>query len=658
MRNRVLIIIGLLALSVGAAAQSIPVTETPGKVSAYECSFSEYPADTTASALVLWEKCDAEIDYDPRYHEFRYMKRYVVRYKILKKDGLDRANGAVYAYHDNDYRETVERLNVVTYNLVKGKVVATKAPKSNIIKSDQSERVEKIAYTADAVTVGSVVEVSYNFSSPDFTTVPDYFLQGTLPVNLSVYSISLPVWLPSTRTVRGMHRLDFSSTYMNGRPVALNGISLDNSHTKETFRGVDLPALKNEPMLYCPRDYMDGVSYEVTAIAIPGHFKDFSSTWGSVAKMVAESEIWSQTNARSPFKDQVAAIVAKDEDDLSTITEIVKLVKDNVKWNERINLVPSSLSSVNKARSGSSADINAMIGSALKSAGFKVNPVLVRLRKSGAVLENNPKISAFDTFVLHIYPSSGTGYFLDGADPSCYLNVLPEQYLVKNAFEITNASGGFIWQNLTSLTSNVTAYIVGASISDGTMTGKMDGMYSNGSSYDFKDTFRGYSDEEELYEEIEKFIPARLSELSVTGFDEFSSGSSLSMHFEKDCETAGDLLMVNPFLMPLLSDAAFRHETRVYPVDFSYPEVTTYVLRLEIPEGYVVDQLPKNSLYRSTLPSSMTFKTTVDGSVITVQFKFDNRALIAMPDTYPDVRKYWTDVCAIFNERIILKKAE
>lgn len=655
MKKRVLIIIGML-LSLGAGAQSIPVTEMLGKVSEYECSFTEYPADTTASALVLWEKCDAEIDYDNRFQEFRYMKRYVIRYKILKEDGLDRANGSVYAYKGNNWHESVERVNVVTYNLEKGKVVATKAPKSNIIKSDLSEHVQKIAYTANAVKVGSVVEISYDFSSPDFTTVPDYYLQGTLPVNLSVYSISLPVWLPATRLVHGMHRLDFSSTYMNGQ--SLEGIVLDNSHTMETFRGVDLPALKNEPMLYCPREYMDGVSYEVTAIAIPGHYKDFSSTWVSVAQAVGESDIWSQITARSPYRDQVAAIVEKGGDELTTIKEIVKLVKDNVKWNEKINLVPSNLSSVNKERTGGSADINAMIGSALKAAGFKVNPVLVRLRKSGTVREYNPEMYAFDTFILHIYPSTGTGYFLDGADPSCYLNVLPEQYLVKNAFEITNGSGGFVWQNLTSLTSNVTSYMVSATIEDGSMVGKMDGMYSNVSSYDFKDTFRGYSDEEELYDMLEDFIPAQLSELSVTGFDDFSSSSSLSVHFEKECETAGDLLMINPFLMPLLNDSAFRHETRVYPVDFSYPEVTTYLLRLAVPEGYVVDQLPKNSVYRSTLPSSMTFKTDVADSVITVQFRFDNRALIAMPETYPDVRKYWNDVCAIFNERIILKKAE
>ena len=171
MKKRVLIIIGML-LSLGAGAQSIPVTEMLGKVSEYECSFTEYPADTTASALVLWEKCDAEIDYDNRFQEFRYMKRYVIRYKILKEDGLDRANGSVYAYKGNNWHESVERVNVVTYNLEKGKVVATKAPKSNIIKSDLSEHVQKIAYTANAVKVGSVVEISYDFSSPDFTTVP------------------------------------------------------------------------------------------------------------------------------------------------------------------------------------------------------------------------------------------------------------------------------------------------------------------------------------------------------------------------------------------------------------------------------------------------------------------------------------------------------
>lgn len=157
---------------------------------------------------------------------------------------------------------------------------------------------------------------------------------------------------------------------------------------------------------------------------------------------------------------------------------------------------------------------------------------------------------------------------------------------------------------------------------------------------------------------METFIPAELSEMKVTGLDEFSAVSSLSLKFSKNCEAAGDLLIVNPFVLDLLSDAAFRHETREFPVDFSYPENISYVCRIAVPEGYVVDQLPTNCVYKSPLPSSMTFRASSDGKTVMVQFKFENHAMLALPAAYDEVRKYWTDACAVFNERIIFKKAQ
>lgn len=656
MKNCMSLIIMMLLPAAFVRAQSIPVIESLGKVSVEECSFTEYPADTTASALVLWEKCDVLIDYDERFQGFRRSKRYAVRYKILKEEGKERANGSIYFYTGNDGREAVERLTVTTYNLVNGKVVATKAPKTNIIRSDYSENTQKIAYTADAVKVGSVVEISYEFYTPEFMDIPDYYLQSDIPVNLSVYSISIPQWMPTNKTARGSHRLEYSSETKQGQN--LDGLVYDNSHLQEVYRAVDLPALKDEPMLFCPQQFLDAVSYEVTAIQIPGNYKNFSRNWGNIAEAVGESAIYSQMNARSPFRDEVSAIAGKEEDEIDRITEIVKLVKDNVKWNDKIGLVPSNLPSIAKERTGDSADMNAMIGSALKAAGFNVLPVLVRLRRSGVILEQRPQLSAFNTFILHIVTSDGKDLYLDGADPSCHFNVLPEQYLVSKGFEVLDNHGNFRWVDLTALNQNMTTYLVNASVSGTSLTGEVSGKYTNVSSYDFKDTFRGFNDEEELYDKMEKFIPAELSDMTVTGFDEFSSTSTLNMKFTRECESAGDLLIVNPFLMPLLSDAAFRHETRAFPVDFPYPETISYIVRIAIPEGYVVEQLPKSCIYKSALPSNMSFRAIADAKVVTLQFKFDNRAIISLPEAYPDVRKYWTDVCAIFNERIIFKKAE
>lgn len=654
MRRFVLVAAALALSCLDSAAQRIPITEKPDNISIEECAIETYPADTSAAALILWEKCDAVIDYNSS-HGFAYQEVYCKRVKILKESGKSYASGSLYLTKRKDVTENVMRLSVTTYNLENGKIVKIKAPKSSIVKSDFNENTQKISFAAEGVKVGSVVEVCYELVNTDFLDVPDHYFQYSVPVNLSTYSISLPVWMGYNRALRGFDHIDYDSFKVNGERI--EGID-DNTHNKDVYRAVDLPAFTDEAMLYCPEQYLDAISYEVTAVRLPGSFKDFSQKWENVATAVWESPICQVIKSRTKFKDEVDKICAEKTDDIERLSAIIAMVKSNVVWNEKITLVPGNQAAILKDHSGDSADINALAGSAIASAGYKVSPVLIRRRSSGTVMSNRPMLSAFNTFILHVVTPAGKDIYVDAADPSGYFNVLPEEYLVHSGFEVTGEAR-FKWVELDRLTPNTTSYLVNAEVSqDGTVSGHLAGKYVNSSSYDFKDTFRGSDNEEELYEKIEKFIPVDISNMTVTDFDEFGGDSSLEFDFETECETAGDMIIVNPFLFSLISDSAFRKEVRKYPVDFPYPESTRYVFSIRIPEGYTVAQLPANCIYKSTLPSIMTFRALNDGVFVRVQFQFDNKANIALPEDYAEVRKYWTDACAVFNERIIFKKAE
>lgn len=654
MRLRSVIAAFCLFLCIDSFAQRIPVTEKLDQVSVEECEFDTYPADTSAAALVLWENCDLVIDFNNTYG-ICLQKRYCKRVKILKESGKSYASGTIYLSDSKNEKENILRLSVTTYNLENGKVEKIKAPKSSIVRSQHNETTQKVAYAAESVKVGSVVEVSYEIYNTYFFDIPDYYLQDYIPVNLSTYSVSIPVWMGYNRSRKGYDHMDVEQFKVNGERV--EGLE-DNTHMKDVYRSVDLPAFKEEAMLYCPEQYLDAVSYEITAINLPGNFRDFSQKWESVATAVNESRICTVMNSRSRFKDEVEKICAENADDIARLEAIVAMVKSNVVWNEKIALVPDNQADILKEHSGDSADINAVTGSAIAAAGFKVSPVLIRSRSHGLLLTNRPMLSAFNTFILHVVTSDGTDLYFDAAEPSGYFNVLPEMYLVDSGFEVLG-EGQYKWVKLTSLTSNTTSYMVSASVSaDGTVTGHLGGKYGNVSSYDFKDAFHDYKDEDELYERVEAFIPVDASNLTISGLKEFSNSSSMEFDFETDCETAGDMIIVNPFLFRILPDEAFRHENRKFPVDFTYPEATRYVFDIAIPEGYAVAQLPRNCIYSSSLPSTMSFRVVSNSKTVRVQFQFDNKAMLALPDDYEEVRKYWTDVCALFNERIIFKKAE
>ena len=94
------------------------------------------------------------------------------------------------------------------------------------------------------------------------------------------------------------------------------------------------------------------------------------------------------------------------------------------------------------------------------------------------------------------------------------------------------------------------------------------------------------------------------------------------------------------------------------PVDFPYPETLIYNLVLQLPEGYVADQVPETRGIQSALPSSAMVTSSVTGNVVRFTFRFTLDALICTPESYRAVRNYWQELCGIYNQMIVIRKSD
>ncbi|HCZ35927.1 MAG TPA: hypothetical protein DHV26_08365, partial [Cytophagales bacterium] len=56
-----------------------------------------------------------------------------------------------------------------------------------------------------------------------------------------------------------------------------------------------------------------------------------------------------------------------------------------------------------------------------------------------------------------------------------------------------------------------------------------------------------------------------------------------------------DLLYLNPFFVREWKSNPFKTNERLYPVDFGAPLETTFLLNLEYPQEFVVDELPTST---------------------------------------------------------------
>ena len=198
MKKLIFIIPLFLLTCLQVFSQSIPVNKRFGKVSMEEVAMTSYPKDTSAAAVVLYEKADIMLDMDANGRFVLITDRHV-RVKVLKEEGLDWADHSILRYVDTDLRETVSGIDVVTYNLEDGKIKTTKMSKQFVYDEEYSDSYRKTSFYAQDVKVGSVIEMKFRFTSQRYWDVGKIYFQREIPVNMMESTVGFRICSPSIR---------------------------------------------------------------------------------------------------------------------------------------------------------------------------------------------------------------------------------------------------------------------------------------------------------------------------------------------------------------------------------------------------------------------------------------------------------------------------
>ena len=142
-----------------------PVNTKFGAVSDAEVDLQTYEADTSAAAVMLYRSYLLELIFDA---DINIVQEITVheRIKVLKEEGKKYADYSFLYYNDRDIKEYYSGIKVETYNRENGKIVRTKMSKKYDYDEQYSENVRRRSFTAENVKVGSVIEITYNFTSP------------------------------------------------------------------------------------------------------------------------------------------------------------------------------------------------------------------------------------------------------------------------------------------------------------------------------------------------------------------------------------------------------------------------------------------------------------------------------------------------------------
>lgn len=651
MNRIILCVAALVTMIIQMSAQTLTLNKRFGKVSKEELEMTEYKPDSAAVAVVLYENRNIQVDLSAGGALVKDVDVHM-RIKILKEEGTEWGDFSVMKYVSQSVPEIVTGIEVVTYNLENDKVVPTKMSREFIYTEDVSSSFQKISFYAQDVKVGSVIEMKYSIHSDRFWEIDDVYFQKTIPVNWVESQVSIPGFFTFNKKLHGSLPVQYDSKL---EPKNLFGYQYEMVVDK--FVAVDLPAFKYEPYIYYPRQYFSFVTYDIRSLRLPGmDTKYYGVSWDDVDNTYVNSQIMTRFRAQCQFKEQVAAL-PEEGTDIEKIASAVSLVKDNVVWDEKYKVFPEPVGQVVKARSGSNADINCLIAGCLREMGYTVDMVLVKMRSSGMLLDFQPERNPYDTFILRVTGSDGSQYYLDGGSPHGYINVLPPDLLVTNARLVRpNVPGE--WVDLTRLTRNGTTMTVATTLTDDLrLSGEYTCKETGNTSYSTKESYSESDDEQDYISEIEADLAIEIDDITFGQMKEYSSSSQTEYKFHKDLDASGDFVYINPFLVKFHSADTFQSLQREFPIDFPFTYSLTYIFTFTIPEGYAVDQIPENRIFKfQPLASTARCSCTVNGNTVQMVYNFSQNKMMCGPEYYQDIRSYWKHLADIYDVVLVLKK--
>lgn len=654
-----------------AQAQDAPVKY--GKVTDEELKMKSYAKDTSAAAVVL-------VDYGRSFFtvvndKMKVNFERVLRIKVLKKSGYDWANVTVpYYQQTSNSKELVMNVKATTYNLENGQVVKVKMENSAIFDEKESEHWYNKKFTLPAVKEGSVLDISYLVSSDFIFNFRDWTFQSSIPVMHSEYRASIPEYYEYKNYMQGYEPLLVNETVPGSMnyTVRVGGLaesragartpseSVSNTIKTQNHRWVmkDLPAIASESFITTIQDYISKIEFELEWIRYPGSAPErVAGNWNKLTDEFLELDRFGvQLNRTGYFKAEVAALQSV-KDTLEKVNTIYDFVKKNVKWNNKGGaLATSTLRKAFDTKSGSAADINLMLVAMLRDAGLEADPVVLSTRDHGRVPTHAPMINKFNYVVAFVKTPKGD-LLLDATDPFMPIGQLPKHCLNGQGWLVAKNKGS--WIPLVPQTKSTELLNAELSIlPTGVMSGKVQESKTGMWAVNVRNSVK--EDGETKY--LEKLVNAQNEfERKKPVFKDLAQiQKPISLEYEISSAGDGqlkDIIYVNPMLLKDKQENPFKHTERKYPVDFGHGSEEVYICNFTIPEGYMVEEMPKGVMM--SLPDNggkFTYMLQQNGNKVQVMSKVTISKPIFYAQEYESLKQFYSQIVAKHAEQIVLKK--
>ncbi len=670
MKYMFLLLAMLIIITPDCFSQEKSAYEKFGKISVSDLERKNYKIDSSANAVVLSDICSVSMEGNTRGWFSLITKRHKVIH-ILNKNGYDEANIQIPIYVSGNTEEKVSNLKAVTYNLENGKIIQTKLEKSNQFIEVASKYHKILKFTFPQVKEGSIIEFQYDESS-DFISVIDpwYFQSLTAPtlwseMNFSVpeffeYNVAFRGYLGLTINEKAIRNASFTVVDASSTLPAQRG-SLESAVTDYRWVIKNVPELKTENFTSSIRNHISRIDFQLSLQKSPLTYRNYRTTWEDATKDLLASESFGlKLNAANNWMyDDVKPLYEGITDKVQKAYIIFKYVRDNFKCDGAKGVYMSgTLKSVFKSRKGSVAEVNLLLTAMLRFANLEANPVLISTRANGYATEYTPILNTMNYVVVQFVNGEDI-YYLDATQPRLGFNKLP-LFCFNGYARVVDQFARPVYFNADNLkeTKKTTIFIINQD--DGKIAGALTQNAGDYESFLIREEITE-SGKENFFKDIRK----KFESIAILSNEVIDSLQNLeapiivkyNLEFNKNDD---DILYVNPTMGQGYSKNPFSASERNYPVEMPYTLDELIHLTMEVPKGYAVDELPKQTILKFDEEGNSFFEYRITQSKNTITFynriKLDKA--FYLPEDYSSLREFFSFVVKKQSEQIVFKKVK
>ncbi|WP_143308842.1 DUF3857 domain-containing protein [Chitinophaga vietnamensis] len=640
-----------------------------GKVSKEEFNVQRVEKDTGAHAIVISEIGSSA--FETTGGSLQLVFKVHRRLKIVDKNGYDYATIRIGLYKsDGREEEKLSNLKAAAYNLENGEIVETRMENKNVFSDAVSKNYNVKKFAIPAVKEGSIIEYSYTITSPYFQHLRPWTFQNDVPTLWSEYSVSLPEYFDYVQIGQGFEDFAVKTKTSSRTTFSFRDDSRGATGPSQTFTVTpnvttyrwalrNVAPIRDENYITTIDNYVNKIEFQLASVNWPEQApKPFMSTWPKLMEdLLKDEDFGSALDKNNGFlADAVDEAIKDAKTDKEKANKIYNWVRSNFTCTDHSSLwMKKSLKSLLHDKSGNEAEINLLLTAMLKRAKLDASPIILSTRDHGYVYPYYPLLSRFNYVIAGV--NTGDEFIsMDASHP-----LLGFGKLLGSAYNgdarIVNTDATPMVYSPDSLREQAFTSVVFHKIENGELYGEFQQRPTYLNSYGIRNTVKEKK-KEEYFKTVEKNYngDVELSDTEIEGLDDLESPVLVRYNFKYKIGE-DDVLYLNPLFGEAYKHNIFKSMERKFPVEMNAVYDEVYSFNMQVPPGYVVDELPKPAVAKYNEDEGF-FQYLIQQSDDRIQLRCRVKLAKAVfpPEEYPTLRQFFDLVVKKQAEQIVLKK--